>query len=687
MTPHAVTLFRTTWARRLAALCLGAALAGCQAGGALPAQDQGVYLVPPSPTPLIAASDIQTNTEAAVPAVNTPAPGEGLPYQDATQPVTARVNDLLARMTLIEKIGQMTQAEYTALTPAEVTTYYLGSVLSGGGAFGENTPPEWQAMVTGYEQAALQTRLGIPLIFGIDAVHGNGHLATAVFFPQNIGLGATRDAALVEKIGRVTGIEVAALGVRWNFAPCVAVVQDTRWGRTYEGYSENTALVTALAGAYVRGLQGPDLTDPTSVIASAKHYLGDGGTTFGSSTTVGSVPYLLDQGDTRVDEATLRARFLPPYQAAVQAGTGTVMASFSSWNGVKMHGNQHLLTDVLKGELGFKGFIISDWQGVDQVAKDYYTAVVTSINAGMDMVMVPTKYMDFISTLYNAVQKGDVPQTRIDDAVRRILTVKFEMGLFERPLNDPALLAQIGTAEHRALARQAVRESAVLLKNENHTLPLSKTASLLYVAGQAAEDIGLQSGGWTIEWQGKEGKIAEGTTVLQGLRQAAPGARVVYDRFALFPDQDAQGNPAPKADVGVVVLAEKPYAEGVGDAADPKLTDVDITLLEKMRAHSQKVVVVLMSGRPLEITAQWPLMDALVAAWLPGTEGNGVADVLFGDYPFTGKLPYTWQRWNSQLPFDFSRLPTTGCDAPLFAFGYGLDTGSPSPALPDCPKP
>ncbi len=662
-------------------------VSGCQAPVARPALEAGVISVPPSPTAPAPVGSTQPASNVTPAAVTTP-PGAVLLYRDAAQPVEIRVKDLMARMTLAEKIGQMTQVERGSLAPRDVADYFIGSVLSGGDGLGNDTPEAWRNLVDGFAQAALTTRLGIPLIFGLDAVHGNAHVNGAVVFPHNIGIGATRDVALVEAMGRVTAEETAAIGVRWNFAPCVAVPQDTRWGRTYEGYSENTELVTELGVAYVHGLQGSDLADATSVLATPKHFIGDGGTTFGSSTQNYTKPYLLDQGDTRMDEARLRALFLPPYEATVKAGAGSVMASFSSWNGTKIHGDAYLLTDVLKRQLGFQGLVVSDWGGVDQVSSDYDAAVVMSINAGIDMVMVPNDYRKFITALNNAVQTGKVPLERIDDAVRRILTIKFEMGLFEKPLSDSALLSQVGTAEHRTLARQAVRESVVLLKNSDQLLPLPKTASLILVAGQAADDIGLQMGGWSITWQGSAGKTTQGTTILEGIQEAAAAdTRVEYDRYGLFADLPEGQGSAAQADVGIAVVGEIPYAEGVGDEADPKLSLKDVTVIEKLRTRVKKLVVVLVTGRPLEITDQWPLTDALLVAWLPGTEGNGVADVLFGDYAFTGKLPYTWQRWNSQLPFDFGTLPADGCDAPLFPYGFGLDAQSPSPDIPQCTRP
>ena len=664
-------------------------LVACQKSSGPSSKEEGVISIPPSPT----AAPTRLGTQSVEVATQTPVPiatstHGGALYLDPSQPVEARVEDLLARMTLDEKIGQMTQVENNSIAPYDVKKYYIGSVLSGGGSWGDNSARTWAALADGFQEYALQTELGIPIIFGVDSVHGYAHVYGAVIFPHNIGLGATREADLVERIGRATAEEMGATGIRWNFAPTVAVVQDVRWGRTYEGYSENTQLVTELAAAYVHGMQYidgvMDLTNPLAVLATPKHFLGDGGTTWQSSKTGN---YLLDQGDTRVDEATLRELYLPPYQAAIEEGALSIMPSFSSWNGTKMHANPYLLTDVLKGELGFKGFLISDWQAIDQISSDYYQAVVTSINAGLDMNMVPYDYISFINTLKKAVTNGDVPMERIDDAVRRILTVKFMMGLFENPFSDPSLLSIIGSEEHRALGREAVRKSLVLLKNENETLPISKDAPLIFVAGKAATDIGLQCGGWTIEWQGKTGAIEPGTTILEGIQQAvSPNTKVVYDRHGIFDEYEDEQGKLILADVGIVVVAEKPYAEGVGDSADPKLTALDVALIEKTRQHSQKLVVIVMSGRPIVLTEQYPLLDALVAAWLPGTEAGGVADVLFGDYPFTGKLPYTWQRSNSQLPFDFENLATSGCDAPLFPFGYGLgDAGSTPIVWEVCP--
>ena len=615
---------------------------------------------------------------------NTVAPTSAVAlYLDASQPPETRAQDLLSRMTLAEKIGQMTQIEHNSIAPADVTRYALGSVLSGGGSIGDNAPETWRETILKYQQAALNTRLKIPLLYGIDAVHGNAHLRGAVFFPHNIGLGATRDAALVERIARATAEQMTAVGAQWNFAPVVAVPQDIRWGRTYEAFGENTALVSELGAAYVKGLRADA---DAKVIATPKHFLADGGTKFGTSTNVNVNPYLLDQGDAQMDEAQLRELFLPPYQAAIDAGAQTVMVSFSSWNGVKMHAQKHLLTDVLKGELGFQGFVVSDWQAIDQINADYYQAVVAAINAGVDMSMEPYNAEKFIAALTRAAEQGDVPMSRIDDAVRRILTVKFKMGLFEHPMNDADANSVLNNAEHRALAREAVQKSLVLLKNDARTLPLAKNAPVIFVAGEAANNTGYQNGGWTLEWQGTT-RDAGGTSFLDALKQAvSPQTRVDYNRFAKFENvKDAQGN-ALQADVGIVVIAEAPYAEGVGDSKTLALSDNALDQIKRMRAVSKRVVVILFSGRPLVITDALPLTDAFVAAWLPGTEGEGITDVLFGDAPFTGKLSYTWLRSVEQLPFDFKNLKTEGCDAPLFPYGFGLSAQDASPELLDCSK-
>ncbi len=656
-------------------LVASVSLAACAAPAEAP--------VAPTVTPVeSAAAPVTTVQPTAIPTATPAEPtattevATGPIYKDLEASIEDRVEDLLSRMTLAEKIGQVTQVEKNSIRKKDITERFIGSLLSGGGGYPPgNTPESWADMVNSYQEYASQTRLGIPLIYGVDAIHGHGNLKGATLFPHNIGLGATRDPDLVERIGQATALEMIATGIYWNFGPVVAVPQDIRWGRTYEGYSENTELVSTLASAYVRGLQNvdsaPALSDPAAVLATPKHYVGDGGTTWGSSDTViWEQQFMLDQGVTDVDETTLRAVHLPPYIAAIEAGARSIMVSFSSWGGLKMHAQKYLLTDVLKGELGFEGFLVSDWQAIDQIPGDYYSDVVTSINAGLDMIMVPYDYDAFINNLIEAVNNGDVPMERIDDAVRRILMVKFQLGLFERPFTDESLLPLVGSDEHRELAREAVRKSLVLLKNENDTLPLAKDTSLIFVAGQAADDIGIQCGGWTIEWQGEPGNITPGTTILDAINGAvSKDTTVVYNKWGRFKRVIDE-----IADVGIVVVGEMPYAEGIGDRADLTLSERDVALIELVKERSDKVVVILISGRPMIVTEHLDQWDAFIAAWLPGTEGQGVADVLFGDYPFTGKLPYTWPRSMDQIPSDFDNIKATGPEAPLFPFGYGLGT-------------
>jgi beta-glucosidase len=585
-------------------------------------------------------------------------------YLNSDLPAEERAADLLSRMSLAEKIGQMTLIEKGSITPDAVYEYFIGGVLSGGGGTPrENTPEGWAAMVDAYQAAALDTPLGIPIIYGVDAVHGHNNLKGAVIFPHNIGLGATRDPELVREIARVTALEMAATNIYWNYAPVLAVGQDIRWGRTYEVYSENTDLVTELSVAFLEGLQGDDLSDPLTALGTPKHYVGDGGTAWGTSR---HPVWQIDQGDLQVDEATLRAVHLPPYQAAIEAGALSIMVSYSSWNGLKTHGDPYLLTDVLKGELGFTGFLVSDWGAIDQIGPNTYDSVVTAINAGIDMNMVPYNYRLFIDVMTMAVENGDIELARIDDAVRRILTVKFEMGLFERPLSDPALLSLVGAQAHRDLAREAVAKSLVLLADDDNILPLSKDTPLIFLAGEGANDIGMQCGGWTITWQGSKGAITPGTTLKEAF-EAASNGRVQYNRFGRYENiLDENGNPA-IAEIGIVVIGEDPYAEGEGDTNDLTLSQIELDLIERVRTQSERVVVLIMAGRPLVISDALDLAEAWVAIWLPGTEGDGVVDVLFGDAPFSGKTPFTWPASMDQLPLG------SYTTQPLFPYGHGIE--------------
>ncbi len=585
-----------------------------------------------------------------------------------------RAAALVREMTLAEKIGQMTLVEKNSIPLQDIERYFIGGVLSGGGGYpSPNTAENWGKMVDEFQKRSLKTRLAIPMIYGVDAVHGHNNVVGATIFPHNIGLGASRNAELVRKVARATAVEMAATGIYWNYAPALSVPQDIRWGRTFEGFSERTELVTELSVAYLEGLQNPegspDLAAPTAVLGTPKHFVGDGGTSFGSSTTFIGVQYLLDQGVTQGDEAVLRKLHLAPYLDAIKAGARCVMASFSSWGGMKMHANRYLLTDVLKGELGFSGFIVTDWEAINQITPDYYEAVVTSINAGIDMNMVPFDYKKFIHCLTRAVNDGDVSMERIDDAVCRILLVKMEMGLFDQPHSQPKLLPEVGSAAHRQLAREAVAQSAVLLKNEDGLLPLSKDTRLIFVAGEA-NDLGLQAGGWSIEWQGKSGPITDGTTLLQALEQSeSTDSQLVFDRFGNFDDQVNSSGAPLQADVAVVVLAEQPYAEGKGDRVDLKLSKEEQELVARVRARAGKLVIILMSGRPLIIGEALAQADAFVAAFWPGSEAAGLSDLLLGDKPFTGKLSYTWPRSMEQIP-----LNGGSASEPLFPFGFGLAT-------------
>ena len=566
-------------------------------------------------------------------------------------------------MTLEEKIGQMIQADQEHLqNPADIEKYCLGSLLSGGNSDPKagNSLQAWMDMYDGYQQHALKTRLAIPILYGVDAVHGHSNVIGAVIFPHNIGLGCTRNPDLVKKISQITALEMRATGIQWTFAPCVTVPRDERWGRTYEGFSEDPELVKILGEASIRGLQG-HLGNPLSVLACAKHYVGDGGTTAVADRRRG---VRLDQGDTQIDEQTLRQIHLPPYVAAVKAGVGTIMPSYSSWNGLKCSASHPLLTEILKNELGFEGFLISDYRAIDQLDRDYKTAIGISINAGMDMGMIPSKYKEFSTYLKELVEEGVVPMSRIDDAVTRILRVKCAMGLLDKnrsPLADRTLQNKFGPDEHRQVAREAVRQSLVLLKNEGEILPVSKQTLRVHVAGKNADNLGSQCGGWTIDWQGKSGQVTTGgTTILTAIKNTvSENTKVTFS---------IDGAGAAGADIGIVVIGETPYAEGSGDSTDLALEKADIEAVMNIKKAGIPVVVILISGRPLIINDILDKADVFLAAWLPGTEGQGVADVLFGDYKPTGKLSFTWPASIGQVPINVGDSDYK----PLFEFGYGL---------------
>ena len=622
-------------------------------------------------------------TLAAAPAASSPAAAR--PWMNASHTPRARAELLLARMTLDEKVGQMTQAERGAVSgdPGLITTWKLGSLLSGGGSTPTpNTPAAWADMVDAFQSRALQTRLQIPLIYGVDSVHGHGNLVGATVFPHNIGLGASRDSRLVERIEHVTAEETRATGPQWVFAPCVCVARDLRWGRTYESFGEDPSLVIKMETA-IDGFQGPrarGLADRDRVLATAKHYAGDGDTEYGSA----AGDYTIDQGVTITNRRDFARIDLAPYVPAVRKHrSGSVMPSFSSvdWtedgvgDPIKMHANRELITDVLKDRIGFSGFVISDWEGIHQIPGDYATQVRTGANAGIDMFMEPFSYQAFETTLTAEVQAGRVSTARVDDAVRRILTKKFEVGLFEHPFTDRTNLPQVGSDEHRALARTAVAKSQVLLKNRGGVLPLSGEGSI-YVAGSNADDIGNQAGGWTVQWQGQSGDIIPGNTILEGIRQVAPDAQVTYSADASAPTAGS--------DVGIVVVGETPYSEGFGDVGGPLWQDngvprppkdmllsaADQTAVDRVCGTIDDCVVLVVSGRPLILTDQLGEIDALVASWLPGSQGEGVADVLFGNRPFTGRLPQTWPRSLAQEPINVG----DGDYDPLYPYGWGLRT-------------
>ena len=618
-------------------------------------------------------------------------------YRNSHLPVPQRVADLLGRMTLAEKIGQMAQAERADIDadPSLITTYGLGSVLSGGGSTpASNTPEAWADMVDRYQQAALETRLGIPLLYGVDTVHGHGNLQGATVFPHNIGLGATRDPALVEDVEHIAAKETRASGPQWAFAPCICVARDDRWGRTYESFGEDPKLVESMETA-IDGLQGTrtsDLAKPDRVLATAKHFAGDGLTAYGT----GEGDYTVDQGIDQVSRAEFDRLALAPYWPAVREHhVGSVMPSFSStdFNGgstddaVKMHANRELITDVLKGQMGFDGIVVTDWQGIRQIpGASYAEKVAVGVNAGSDVFMEPysgsaTGFREFTATLTGLVEAGTVPMARIDDAVSRILTAKFELGLFEHPFTDRRNIDTIGSKAHRKVARRAVAESQVLLKNKQHTLPLSDGKKQpVYVAGSNADNIGNQAGGWTLTWQGGSTNVIPGQTILDAVRATSKG-RVQFSETA--------GDPVPANAAGVVVVGETPYAEGFGDVNGPQwaydpgdhnvprpkktmlLSDADQLAIRRVCSQAASCTVLVVSGRPMIIPPELLVqIDAVVASWLPGSEGLGVADVLFGKRPFTGKLPVTWPRSVEQEPINVGDADYD----PLYRFGYGLRT-------------
>lgn len=597
-------------------------------------------------------------------------------YMDPTKSVEERVEALLAQMTLEEKAAQMVQPEQNGLQYYSVQKYGIGSVLSGGGSAPRtgNGADKWQKHVDSFKQAALNSRLGIPLIYGVDAVHGHSNIDGATIFPHNIGLGAANDPDLMTRMGAVVAEEVRATGIQWTFAPTLANPQNELWGRTYEGFGEDASLAAVLGEAFVKGAQGElgtegYLTD-SNVVATAKHYIGEGYTVKG-----------INQGNVMMPEeefeALLRDTLLEPYKAAVDAGVRTVMVSFNSVNGLKCHENSYLVNDVLKGDLGFTGFVIGDYNGVQQVSgSTYKEQIANAVNAGVDMLMEPYTWEEVIGHIVANVEEGSIPQEKVDDAVRRILRVKFEAGLFEEQIGsetEAALLAEFGSDEHREVAREAVRKSLVLLKNDTvngqTAMQALADSSNILVVGKKADNIGVQCGGWTISWQGSSGDIIEGTTILEGLQNAAGDKTITHNEDGTITGEEG---------AIVVVVGELPYAETNGDRSTSNLIidPADRTLLKNMEASLAQAkengiptILLLMTGRPVEIGSYVDDFDAIVEAWLPGTEGDGVADVLLGDYDFNGTLTYTWT-WTAE---DIANKFDEGsADKILFKNGTGL---------------
>lgn len=616
----------------------------------------------------------------------------------------ARIAQIVAGMSLAQKVGQMTQAEIQSATPADVAQHYLGAVLNGGGSWpGANrraSVADWAALAGRYREASLSTDMAVkvPILWGTDAVHGHNNVYGATLFPHNIGLGAADDVELVREIGASVGKAVRATGIDWVFAPTLAVARDVRWGRTYESFSEDAARVRTYARAYVSGLQGV-LGGAGSVIATAKHFVGDGGTDQG-----------VDQGvnlSSRADMVRIHAQ---GYVGALAAGAQTVMASFNSWHDVaggvdygKIHGSRALLTEVLKKRMGFDGFVISDWNGIGQVPGCTPASCARAINAGIDMAMVPEDWKAFIANTIAQVERGEIPMARIDDAVTRILRVKFRAGLFDRRTPARATPVDVSSIQARALARRAVRESLVLLKNEGDVLPLRRGLRVL-VVGKSADSLPNQAGGWSLNWQGTGNANEDfpaGDTILAGIREAAGAGNVQFS-------EAARDVPAGRFDVVIAVIGETPYAETSGDiAASGTLRHSlrhpeDLAVLEAVAGKGTPVVTVLVSGRPSNADDLLNLSDAFVAAWLPGTEGKGVADVLFRnaaggiDHDFRATLAFSWPGNACPTPRDAA---LRHC-APRFAFGYGLRYGGavrrdamagmlesrPSPASPRAPE-
>ncbi len=617
-------------------------------------------------TVLLAAFFAFVTTDYFDPKPANPTPLPDADYLDANLPIDVRVASLLSHMTLQEKIGQMALVEKNSLKQLrDISDYSLGALLSGSGAKPEdNTLTGWKQMVTTFQTQASKSRLGIPLLYGSDAIHGHAHVVGATVFPHMIGLGAAGNPTLIEKVAAATGGEMAATGVNWNFAPNLDTPQDIRWGRVYETFSDDPALVAKLGAAFINGLQTPqgETAKLVSVLATPKHYLGLGGMGWGTSLNNN---FSIDQGITPEDETLLKAVYLPPFAAAVDAGALSIMAGLNTWGDTRVVRQKYLLTSVLKQQLDFKGFVVSDWYGVHEGTKNTFLATVAAVNAGVDMVMLPFDYETFVRHMQWANRLGLVSDARIDEAVSRILYAKFALGLFDQASTSSPIPTP--TEDNRAIARDAVAQSLVLLKNDKNLLPFNPSAKKIRVVGSAADNVGKQLGAWSVEWQGIDGNwLPDSTSILAGIKETASyNTLVEYDIQGIFSVD------TPRADIGIAVVGESPYAEGWGDNPYPTLNEADRIAITNLKRASETVVVILVTGRPLLVTDEIDAWDALVVAWLPGSEGAGVADVLFGKKPFTGTLPLPWPAHIEQLPITPSG-ETSNKSAVLFPRYFGL---------------
>ncbi len=602
----------------------------------------------------------------AVPGMDMTVPGNGYneleSLYDEKKSVDENISIFLNEMTLEEKIGQMLQVERRSISSKDIQKFFIGSVLAAGGSVPEkNTMEEWRKMTDEYKTAASGTRLGIPLLFAIDAVHGNNNLQNTVIYPHNIGLGASGDSELVGKIAGAAALELNAAGIDWNFSPCVAVSNDIRWGRTYESFSENPDLVSIMSIPYITTMQ------KNGVVACAKHYVADGAVSFGT----GDSGYLMDQGNVNINQKDLNDTYLSVYQEAINAGVKSIMVSYSSINNEKNHGNKYLLQDRLKDDMGFNGIVISDFEGIHQLKGDrLYDKVVLSVGAGIDVLMEAAQWRECYEALIEAVGNGDIRMERINDAVTRVLRVKLEMGKFKAVSSIPANEYSLRNIIHKQIAEEAVLKSLVLLKNKNNIIPFVNKQNIA-VIGPAADNIGIQCGGWTKTWQGgmdnDDGRWMSGTTILDGFKELAgkKGNKIITDVAKLD-----------ETDIIVAVLGEYPYAEGKGDDGSMDLVngtvlDDNERTLKAAYAAEKPLVVILVSGRPRIITNEIDKWDGLVQAWLPGTEGGAIARAFYGDSEFTARLPVTWPRSLGQLPITLYNQ-SDGYNV-LFPYGYGLN--------------